>query len=741
MLDKTINRRDFLKVLGISGAAATLAGCGNTSIESGVELVQSYVHPQDFVVPGNQVFYASTCTQCGSGCGIMGRVREGRVLKIEGNPNSVISKGKVCGLGQAAVQVQYNPDRLAQPLLRVGAGMKPITWDEAMMLISNQLDAAGQGEQITFLSDGMSGHQRALVTNFLSAMGSTHHVVYDALSSKVGRSARASVYGQELPVLKIENAKLILNFGSDFLNSGVSPVHMAGQYAQFRKAPRGTLIQIEPRMTMTGANADRWYPIIPGTEGVLALGIAQELVQHEEFAHILPESLGTILKSYDKKTVAEITGIPADVILHLSGMLWEKTPTLVMAGASVEGQSNGYSSVQAIELLNLLLNNRGKTLVGQAVNPFPQLDAQMGSYQDLVKLVQSMNSGAVKVLFVKDVNPVYSAPSFIPVKESLGKVPFKVAFVTQLDETASACDLVLPMLAGVEDFGTHVAEYQPTGFEMSIQQPLMEKLHPQSRGFGDVILDILRKRSPTDYQAFPDYYAYIKTALVKAKPVFKSEKSDDDYFEDALRDGVLRIDSSETGLEAHLDNIKISPVPIAVEGDRAYPFHMVPSVRGDWRDGKHTNLPWLQEQPDPLTTIVWDSWVELHPTTAKELNVQEGDILEIKSATGTLQAKAYLFPGIEKNTVSLPLGQGHTEFGRYATNTGVNTFQLINPVFDETTGELALYATRVSLSKTGSNERIVKDEGPTSLMQGRKLVATLSDDVAQLAKEINNVTK
>ncbi|EQD46781.1 molybdopterin oxidoreductase Fe4S4 region, partial [mine drainage metagenome] len=95
MTTSNLDRRDFLKVLGISGAAATLAGCGHTSIESGVEEVMSYVHPQDFVVPGIGVFYASTCAQCGSGCGIMGKVREGRVLKLEGNPESGISGGKI----------------------------------------------------------------------------------------------------------------------------------------------------------------------------------------------------------------------------------------------------------------------------------------------------------------------------------------------------------------------------------------------------------------------------------------------------------------------------------------------------------------------------------------------------------------------------------------------------------------------------------------------------------------------
>jgi len=119
-----VNRRDFLQIVGLGGTAMALSACGNTSIESGVELVESYVQPENFVVPGVGVYYASTCTQCASACGIMGRVREGRVLKLEGNPNSAISGGKICGLGQSAVQQHWSPDRLTTPMIRENGSLK-----------------------------------------------------------------------------------------------------------------------------------------------------------------------------------------------------------------------------------------------------------------------------------------------------------------------------------------------------------------------------------------------------------------------------------------------------------------------------------------------------------------------------------------------------------------------------------------------------------------------------------------
>ncbi len=742
MNSNILNRRDFLKVLGISGAAATLAGCGNTAIESGVELVESYVHPQDFVVPGIQVYYASTCTQCGSGCGITGRVREGRILKLEGNPVSQISKGKICGLGQAAVQVQYNPDRLVQPMMRDGGGLIPVTWEKAMAALKDHLGPASglTGDQVAFLTGPISGHQKALVENFLDSFGSAHHVVYDPLSGKVGRDAYQAVYSSDQPLYDIAKARLILSFGNDFLGTGPSPVYMAGQYAQFRKAPRGTLVQIEPRMTLTGANADRWYPIRPGTEGVFALGLANKLIEHEEYANSVPPEIAAALKAYDKDTVSRITGVHADVIPHLAGMLWEKTPSLILSGASVEGHVHGYDNSMAVHLLNLILSNRGKTVLGQPDNPFPQLKVERGSYASLTSLNQDMSAGKYKVLMVMGSNPVYTAPSFIPVASNLSKVPFKVAFVNQMDETAEQCDLVLPMLSGLEDFGTHMPDYQPAGVEFMIQQPLMEKLHPETRSFGDVLLDMMKLRQSAEYKDFPDYYAYLRTAVVKAKPIFKSTKSDDDFWEDSLRDGVMHLDAKPTGLEAHLDAFRIG-APQDLPSNALYPFNLVPSVRADWRDGRNTNLPWLQESPDPLTTVVWDSWVEIHPKTAAEMQIREGDILVIRSSTGSARVKAYLFPGIEPNTVSMPTGQGHTSYGRYATGTGINLFKVLDPMFDQKTGEWAMYATRVSIEKTGENEMVVKDEGPLPFQNNQKLVATMAADKAELGKEVKHVTE
>ncbi|MGP0083228.1 MAG: molybdopterin-dependent oxidoreductase [Steroidobacteraceae bacterium] len=737
-----VSRRDFLQAVGLGGTTIALAGCGHTSIESGVELVESYVQPENFVVPGVGVSYASTCTQCASACAIMGRVREGRILKLEGNPESAISGGKICGLGQAAVQQHYSPDRLTTPMIRDGGSLRPTSWDKAMALLNASLAPAERTGRRVWLTGPTSGHQQILLHNLVGAGAATDYIVYDPLSTAVESSVNRKLFGVDSPVGLIEKAGLVLSFGDDFLGAGASPVAAARQYARFRRAtPRGVLVQIEPKMTLTGANADRWIVIAPGTEGVFALGLARELLQRKDFAGSLSPALVAAVDPYTQAEVSRITGVYGELIPRLAAMLWERAPSLVLAGRYPQGHSHGSHNTAAIALLNVVLQNNGKTLMRSADLPFPQLAPTNGDFKSLADLNKSMADGNCRSLLMHGTNPVYSAPDFLQFTANLRKVPFKAAWVTEMDETAMECDLVLPLLSPLEDFGTHVATNQFDGTEISIQQPLMEKLYPETRSFGDVLLDLLRQAKPDSYKLFPDYYAYLKSAVINAKPAFPSEASGEEFWENTLSAGVLHRPAPLLPLPATDLTAEMIQQPATNSEDAEYPFHLIPAVSPSMRDGRPANLSWLQESPDPLTTIVWDSWAELHPSTAKALQISEGDVLIIESAHGFIRVKAYLMPGIHPGSVAVPIGQGHTAYGRYATNVGANPLKILDPIFDQETGELAIYATRVAIRKTGQNERVVKDEGPTNLQQGVKLVATLAADRVDLSKETKFVIR
>ncbi|NOU00345.1 MAG: molybdopterin-dependent oxidoreductase [Gallionella sp.] len=733
MMDSSFDRRDFLKVLGWGGATVALTGCGFTSVEDGKETVVSYVEATDFMVPSIGVYYNSTCAQCDAGCSINGRVREGRVLKLEGNPASAINRGKLCGLGQAGVQHHYNPDRVREPLLRNGEKGEAITWEKAYALIAEKLQGVS-GEEIAFLTGAMSGHTKVLLENYLASFGCKNHFAYEAIAPGVVRAANKKAYGVAMPRFNISKAKLVLSFGADFLGSWVSPVHFSQQYGQFRKGAdgqRGVLVQVESKMTLTGANADRWLVVRPGTEGILALGLVNAL-------GTASGDVAAAVKDYDRARVSKDTGVSVEQIDKLVALLKSHSPSLVLAGSAAEGYAHGSQNAAAINLLNQVLGNVGKTVVGPVSVPFPQMSPVVGNTAALANVSDALDAGKYKVMFSCGVNPVFSAPTAMKFQEHFAKVGFKVAFAHYLDETALQADLVLPLDSALEDWGTSVPEYMAgDDAQINIQQPLMERLHANTRGFGDILLALLKQRNPESYKNYTDYYAYLRGAVLQNKNALGGSGADDDEFWDAsLSNGIFKLAGSVANLSGSISAGSLS-LPNAPVADAQYPLHLIPSVNANLRDGRNANQPWLQESPDPLTTIVWDSWVEIHPKKAAELGIVEGDIVEVAGKNGSIKAQAYLFPGIHPDAISVPLGRGHEAMGRYAKGFGVNPFHILDAVFDKETGELAMHETRVKVSKTGQRVIVVKDEGAAGGKQmGKKIAVRLNTDHVDLSKEV-----
>jgi len=743
MIENDFNRRDFLKVLGWGGTAVALSGCGNTSIEDGRETVTSYVTPPSYVIPSISNYFNSTCAQCDAGCNIMVRVREGRALKAEGNANSPINRGKMCGLGQAGVQAHYNPDRVRTPLLKG----QVITWDKALEEINGRLSGV-KGEEIAFITGGMSGHAQALLGNYMDALGSRNHFSYEAISPAVVRAANKKAYGMSMPRYRIDKARVVVSFGADFLGAWISPVYFSQLYAQFRKGARpegrGVLVQIEPKMTLTGANADRWIGIRPGTEGILALGLINAL---GAAGVKIPADIAAVAKDYSPERASMDTGVSFDQINKLAALLKERTPSLVLAGDAAEGYAHGSQNAIAIAMLNHVLGNVGKTVEAASGVPFPQLAPTVGNRSALTALNEGLAAGKYKAVFSYAANPVYSAPAALKFKDNFNKAGFKVAFAHYLDETALAADLVLPLDSAMEDWATVVPEYMAapeSGYaesyaQMSFRQPLMERLYPDTRSMGDILLALLKQRKPVDYKDFENFYAYLRNAVLKNKVALGGGAKDDDdvFWNETLSKGIVPMKgiSGKLSIRASIAGLAL---PAPAVPDASYPLRLIPAVSASMRDGRNANEPWLQESPDPLTTVVWDSWVEIHPKTAEKLGIVEGDIVEVTSRSGSINAQAYVFPGIHPDAVSVPVGYGHEAMGRYAKDVGANVFSMLDPVFDKETGELAMNETNVKISKTGERVIIVKEEGPVGGSQaGReKISVKVSTSRVDLSKEV-----
>jgi anaerobic selenocysteine-containing dehydrogenase len=742
MSENEFNRRDFLKVLGWGGTAVALSGCGNTSIQDGQETITSYVTLPDYVIPGVANYFNTTCAQCSAGCNIMGRVREGRVLKAEGNPHSPINRGKMCGLGQSGVQNHYNPDRVTQPRLKG----EVVTWEKALGTINDKLGGV-KGEQVAFLTGDMSGHPRALLDNYLEALGCKNHFSYEAASPAVLRVANEKAYGMAMPRYRIDKAKVVVNFGADFLGAWITPVYFSQIYAKFRKGNRpegrGVLVQFEPKMTLTGANADRWVGIRPGTEGIMALGLINAL---GAYGVILPSDIAAAVKEYTPERVSIDTGVSFDQINKVAKLLAERSPSLILAGDAAEGYAHGSQNALAIAMLNQVLGNVGKTVEAVASLPFPQLAPVVGNRASLVAFNKGLADGKYKVVFTYAANPVYSAPAALKFQDNFKKADFKVAFAHYMDETAQAADLVLPLQSAMEDWATVVPEYTaaPEGgytdtyVHMSFRQPMMDPLYPDTRGIGDILLALLKQRQPGAYKDFDDFYSYLHSAMLKNKVALGGKATDDDdtFWNATLSKGIVPLNGRPNKVSGRLtaSDLKLPP---ASSPDMDYPLRLIPKVSASIRDGRNANEPWLQESPDPLTTVVWDSWVEINPQTAAKLGIAEGDIVEITSRSGSIKTQAYLFPGIHPEAISVPVGYGHHGMGRYANGVGANVYSMLDPVFDEKTGELAFNETNVKIARTGERIVVVKDEGAAGGTQdGMRIAVQWPIDRVDYSKEV-----
>jgi molybdopterin-containing oxidoreductase family iron-sulfur binding subunit len=328
------------------------------------------------------------------------------------------------------------------------------------------------------------------------------------------------------------------------------------------------------------------------------------------------------------------------------------------------------------------------------------------------------------VVFFHGTNPVYTAPAYLKLGEHLQNIPFKVAFSMFPDDTTQAADMVLPISSSVEDWGTHVAAYQPEQAVITVQQPLMERLSGGTLSFGNLLLTLLKTRDANGYGAWDDYYAYLKNAFVALPNEFKGEvASDEEFWNQTLQVGQLKVTASSAApVQVNAVEITLPEIPAL---DEKYPMHLVLSAQLGLWDGRHANLPWIQEAPDQITKVVWDSWAELHPSTAAKLGVEQGDIMEIASEQGVMTVKAIIYKGVHPDVVAVPMGQGHEDYGRYARGVGVNPLKILNPIVDAKTGELALYATRVKVTGSGtSGQLVVEGHGNTSQL-GRKLAGTI----------------
>jgi len=712
-----LDRRQFLKLGGATAFATLFGGC-----EKIPRKLIPFVIPPENVTLGEALWYASVCGQCPAGCGIVVRVSEGRAKKIEGNPLHPVNGGRLCARGQAALQALYHPERLSRPMkLSGGRGSgtyAPISWEEALSLLMvplKKVKAEAPGS-LLMLTDPMRGHAGLVAGRFMKAFGSKHRVAWDPFGADAMLSANEAVHGvRDLPEHDLANTRYLLSFSGDFLETGISPVHYARGYGRMRgdrETIRGKFVHFGPRLSMTAAAADLFLPCAPGTEGIVALGIAHVMVRDRLAAAVaVPGRLADDLSAYSPEAVERLTGVHTHDIAAVAEEFARNQPGIAIPGTGAATGPDGAFHCAAVALLNVLAGNVGKPggvsfpnralafakYGAEAALLAPSPESGYGGMRDAI---EKMRGGAFRMAILSGAtNPAFTLPPSLKFSEALSKVPFVVAFASFLDETTSLADLVLPVPTALEAWGDDLAPVGHSG-AVTLCQPAVVPFH-DTRSMPDVLIAAAGELGGEPAKALP--WRSFKECLDKAYGGPGGE------METALRRGGFFGESSSPRLAARTGNaILPKATKRPTDGDpKAFPLalHLYPSVT--LYDGRGANLPWLQEMPDPISTAVWRNWVEVNPKTGAGLGLSEGDGVTVTSPSGKIAAHVTFNPGVAPDVAAMPLGQGHTRYGKTANGRGENPFALLPA------GETyALQATRVSLTKTKLSTRLVRFAHP-----------------------------
>src|SRR6266851_2507578 len=345
-----MNRRDFFKIVTASGAAAATAGCQQTT-----ESILPLVVPNEQIVPGVAAWFATVCRECPAGCGVLARNREGRIVKLEGNPDHPVNAGALCLRGQAALQGLYHPDRVAGPLVREGSGaFKAATWEAAEKLVAERIGAlrtAGKSRAIALVSQLESGSLGVLLDRWTQALGARPRVTLEPFAYESIRAANRSTFNRDaIPYYAFEDAEAVLSFGADFIETWLSNVHYARTFARmhsFRDGRAGTFIHVEPRQSLTASNADVWLRNAPGTEAMLALAVLRAMLEAGLGDHRFAPSVAKV----DVARVAAQSGVSVEQIKHVAEVFGHARPGLAVGGGVAVSGSNATDALVAVNLL------------------------------------------------------------------------------------------------------------------------------------------------------------------------------------------------------------------------------------------------------------------------------------------------------------------------------------------------------------------------------------------------------
>ncbi|CAA9210817.1 MAG: Molybdopterin oxidoreductase, iron-sulfur binding subunit [uncultured Adhaeribacter sp.] len=641
-------RRDFLKLLGFGIAATTLAAC-----EAPVRKAIPYLNKPEEVDPGIANWYASTYFVGNEYNAVLVKTREGRPIKLEGNPLSPVTRGGLSARAQASVLSLYDNNRLRQPL----ANKKETTWENIDREISGKLRNV-RGKVAIVSPTIISPTTKKAIAEFGAKFTTFEHVMYDANSAYGLTSANGGV----VPGYDFSKARVIVSIGADFLGTWLSPVEYAKQYITNRKVSKenptmSRHYQFESVFTLTGANADVRIPVKPSEQGAVVAAL------------------------YNKITGATGGGYSnARLDAAAKELLANRGAALVVAG------SNDVAVQTLVAEINRALGATGTT-----IGSVPSLVRQ-GNDAALIRLVNEMNNGSVGAIVFYHANPIYDHPLTEKVASGLQKVAIKISLADRLNETANLVDYVCPDNNYLESWN----DYEPKRGQFSLAQPAITPIFNTRQG-QESLLRWAGNTTP--------YYNYLQAN-------WRGTLTSQAAWDKAVHDGVFSGSTATPATATTTGSLTPSAALAAITGNKkAGNIEAVIYESVALGNGFEANNPWLQELPDPITKATWDNYVTIPRDMAVELQIEQNDVVKVSGNGVNLELPALIQPGQAKGSVGIAIGYGRTHAGPAANGVGANAYKLVTTANNGLT-----YYSPVTIEKTGAQKTIAQTQTHHTIM-------------------------
>lgn len=657
-----LSRRKFLAISAATLAVATTA-CKNYRDKG--EIVPYNQKPEN-ILPGKARYYASTCIGCTNHCGILIKTRDGRPIKVDGNPDHPGNKGKICATGQASILNLYDPERYKKPLVRKNGKFEEA---EFLLAFSNLIgaisSAVSQGKEIAIISRPIFSPSFAQILNdFKQKYPTTKIYSYEFLEPYAKERAWKKLYPNTPPMdIDFTKTKIILSLESNFLANEGSFIKNIREFVSKRNVddPKNfnRLYAIESDLTLTGVNADYRIPLNPTQFVPFLASLINEILyknanrlknNNPSFSNLKEKFSNTTLEGFAKNNninSALLTSIVDDLLANQG------------SAAIITGDSLPYE----VHFLGFVLNEILGNTKCYKKKPTPVIPKS--SFEDFVNLSQAMKSGQVGLVINLDCNPIFHFPKDIDFVGGLEKVPFVFTFVESENETAVNSTHIIPISHNFESWGDFTNGWGLYSLAQPVIMPLYDTYQKES-----IILALLDGK-----MIYDNYHKYIKSYWEKEiYPKSNSGVSFDQFWFSVLHDGVFQIENNQS--ETLTFNFSELDAFTPIIQDKAWTVTIKKPYFID--DGKFLNNPWLLELPHPITKVTWDNYLAISEFEAKNLNLSSGDFVKIEHKGKVFEAPVFIVPGIAEKTLSIEAGFGRENVGIIGKEVGFNPIPFLS---------------------------------------------------------------